>query len=72
MSARRMLECSGGSRARLCDPRARHEPVHIRTGCPHAVGSRHRVQEEAYVVVAGSGRAKLDDEVVELSARCIR
>jgi mannose-6-phosphate isomerase-like protein (cupin superfamily) len=30
-------------------------------------GHRHRVQEEAYVVVAGSGRAKLDDEVVELS-----
>ena len=31
-------------------------------------GHHHRVQEEAYVVVAGSGRAKLDDEVVELSA----
>ena len=31
-------------------------------------GHRHRVQEEAYVVVAGSGRAKLDDEVVELRA----
>jgi mannose-6-phosphate isomerase-like protein (cupin superfamily) len=31
-------------------------------------GHRHRIQEEAYVVVAGSGRAKLDDEVVELSA----
>ncbi len=31
-------------------------------------GHRHRAQEEAYVVVAGSGRAKLDDEVVELSA----
>jgi quercetin dioxygenase-like cupin family protein len=30
-------------------------------------GHRHRSQEEAYVVVAGSGRAKLDDEVVELS-----
>ncbi len=30
-------------------------------------GHRHRVQEEAYVVVAGSGRAKLDDEIVELS-----
>jgi mannose-6-phosphate isomerase-like protein (cupin superfamily) len=30
-------------------------------------GHRHRVQEEAYVVVAGSGRAKLDDEVVELA-----
>jgi quercetin dioxygenase-like cupin family protein len=31
-------------------------------------GHRHRLQEEVYVVVAGSGRAKLDDEVVELSA----
>ena len=31
-------------------------------------GHRHREQEEAYVVVAGSGRAKLDDEVLELTA----
>ncbi len=31
-------------------------------------GHRHRVQEEAYIVVGGSGRAKLDDEVVELRA----
>jgi mannose-6-phosphate isomerase-like protein (cupin superfamily) len=30
-------------------------------------GHRHREQEEAYVVVAGSGRAKLDDEILELS-----
>jgi quercetin dioxygenase-like cupin family protein len=30
------------------------------------VGHRHREQEEAYVVVAGSGRIRLDDEVVEL------
>jgi len=29
-------------------------------------GHRHRDQEEAYVVVAGSGRAKLDDEVIDL------
>jgi mannose-6-phosphate isomerase-like protein (cupin superfamily) len=29
-------------------------------------GHRHREQEEAYVVVSGSGRMKLDDEVVEL------
>jgi mannose-6-phosphate isomerase-like protein (cupin superfamily) len=29
-------------------------------------GHRHREQEEAYVVVGGSGRAKLDDEIVEL------
>ena len=27
---------------------------------------RHREQEEAYVVIAGSGRIKLDDEVREL------
>jgi mannose-6-phosphate isomerase-like protein (cupin superfamily) len=31
-------------------------------------GHRHEKQEEIYVVVAGSGRAKLDDEVVELAA----
>jgi len=30
-------------------------------------GHRHGEQEEAYVVVAGSGRAKLDEEIVELS-----
>jgi quercetin dioxygenase-like cupin family protein len=29
-------------------------------------GHHHKEQEEAYVVVAGSGRLKLDDEVVEL------
>ena len=30
-------------------------------------GHRHREQEEVYVVVSGSGRARLDDEVIELS-----
>ncbi len=30
------------------------------------IGHRHREQEEAYVVVRGSGRARLDDDVVEL------
>jgi mannose-6-phosphate isomerase-like protein (cupin superfamily) len=29
---------------------------------------RHREQEEVYVVVAGSGRASLDGETVELTA----
>jgi mannose-6-phosphate isomerase-like protein (cupin superfamily) len=29
-------------------------------------GHSHREQEEVYVVVAGSGRIKLDDEIVEL------
>ena len=30
------------------------------------MGHSHREQEEAYVVIAGSGRIKLDDEIVEL------
>ncbi len=30
-------------------------------------GHSHREQEEAYVVVRGSGRVKLDDDIVELS-----
>jgi mannose-6-phosphate isomerase-like protein (cupin superfamily) len=29
-------------------------------------GHRHREQEELYVVVAGSGRAKLDDDVIDI------
>jgi quercetin dioxygenase-like cupin family protein len=30
------------------------------------IGHRHREQEEAYVVVSGSGRVKLNDAVIEL------
>jgi mannose-6-phosphate isomerase-like protein (cupin superfamily) len=30
------------------------------------MGHRHREQEEAYVVVSGSGRAKLGEEIVDL------
>jgi mannose-6-phosphate isomerase-like protein (cupin superfamily) len=30
-------------------------------------GHRHGVQEEVYVVVGGSGRAKLDDEIIPLA-----
>ena len=30
-------------------------------------GHTHRTQEEVYVVVRGSGRMKVDDEVIELS-----
>jgi mannose-6-phosphate isomerase-like protein (cupin superfamily) len=29
-------------------------------------GHSHEVQEEAYVVVSGSGRMKIDDEIIEL------
>ncbi len=39
----------------------RYEPG-VRTPFGHS----HAEQEEAYVVVAGSGRAKLDEEIVEL------
>ena len=31
-------------------------------------GHTHEKQEEIYVVVAGSGRAKLDDDVIDLNA----
>jgi uncharacterized cupin superfamily protein len=37
-------------------------------GYRSAIGHRHREQEEAYVVLSGSGRVKLDDEFVELRA----
>jgi mannose-6-phosphate isomerase-like protein (cupin superfamily) len=30
------------------------------------IGHSHREQEEAYVVIGGSGRVKLDDEVVDV------
>lgn len=39
----------------------RYEPNH-RT----PFGHRHREQEEAYVILSGSGRVKLDDDVKEL------
>jgi mannose-6-phosphate isomerase-like protein (cupin superfamily) len=35
-------------------------------GFKGGAGHRHREQEEAYVVVVGSGRVKLDDEIIEL------
>jgi mannose-6-phosphate isomerase-like protein (cupin superfamily) len=35
-------------------------------GFRSTVGHSHREQEEAYVVVSGSGRMKLDDEIVDL------
>jgi mannose-6-phosphate isomerase-like protein (cupin superfamily) len=35
-------------------------------GFRSGMGHRHREQEEAYIVIAGAGRIKLDDEIVEL------
>ena len=35
-------------------------------GCRFPYGHTHETQEEVYVVLQGSGRMKLDDEIVEL------
>jgi len=39
---------------------------HLQPNVRMPFGHTHATQEEIYVVLAGSGRAKLDDEVVEL------
>ena len=41
----------------------------LKANARQAFGHRHEEAEEVYVVIAGSGRAKLDEEVVELSDR---
>ena len=40
----------------------------LRAGKRSPIAHRHREQDEVYVVVSGSGHAKLADEVVELAA----
>jgi quercetin dioxygenase-like cupin family protein len=40
---------------------------HFAPGMRSPFGHSHGEQEEAYVVVSGSGRVRLDDEVVELA-----
>ena len=37
-------------------------------GCRQGIGHRHDSAEEVYVVLAGAGRVKLDDEVVAIAA----
>jgi mannose-6-phosphate isomerase-like protein (cupin superfamily) len=39
---------------------------HIRPGKRQGFAHRHEKAEEVYVVVSGSGRVKLDDEILEL------
>jgi mannose-6-phosphate isomerase-like protein (cupin superfamily) len=39
----------------------------IKPGQREAFAHRHRAAEEIYVVLAGSGRVKLDDELVDLA-----
>jgi mannose-6-phosphate isomerase-like protein (cupin superfamily) len=38
----------------------------VKPGKRHAIAHRHKEAEEVYVVVAGSGRMKLDDDVEEI------
>lgn len=38
----------------------------VKPGKRHAFAHRHKGAEEIYVVIAGSGRVKLDDEVEEI------
>lgn len=38
----------------------------VKPGKRHAFAHRHKQAEEVYVVLSGSGRCKLDDEVVEV------
>src|SRR4051794_19830930 len=41
----------------------------IRPGARPGFAHRHEQAEEVYVVLSGSGRMKLDDEIVELAPR---
>ena len=40
--------------------------LRVKPGARQAFGHKHDEAEEVYVVTAGSGRIKLDDEIVEL------
>jgi mannose-6-phosphate isomerase-like protein (cupin superfamily) len=73
-----LMEIDNALEGRTTDVEARFSRSHIESehlGVSHfryapnfrsPIGHRHREQEEAYVVVAGSGRALLDDQTVEL------
>jgi mannose-6-phosphate isomerase-like protein (cupin superfamily)/quinol monooxygenase YgiN len=39
----------------------------VKPGARQPFGHRHAIAEEVYVVVSGSGRIRLDDEIVEIS-----
>jgi quinol monooxygenase YgiN/mannose-6-phosphate isomerase-like protein (cupin superfamily) len=39
----------------------------VKPGARQPFGHRHAVAEEVYVVISGSGRIRLDDEIVEIS-----
>jgi mannose-6-phosphate isomerase-like protein (cupin superfamily) len=39
----------------------------VKPGCRQAFAHKHDDAEEVYVVTSGSGRIKLDDEILEIS-----
>ncbi len=39
----------------------------VRPGKRHAFGHRHKEAEEVYVVLSGTGRCRLDDDIVEVA-----
>jgi mannose-6-phosphate isomerase-like protein (cupin superfamily) len=39
----------------------------VKPGKRHAFGHRHKESEEVYVVLSGSGRCRLDEDMVEVS-----
>jgi mannose-6-phosphate isomerase-like protein (cupin superfamily) len=43
--------------------------LRVRPGVRPGFAHRHEQAEEVYIVIAGSGRMKLDDEVLELAPR---
>jgi mannose-6-phosphate isomerase-like protein (cupin superfamily) len=55
------------ARAALGSPELGVSRFTYEPGARMPFGHRHREQEEVYVVVGGSGRAKLDDEIIEIA-----
>ena len=60
--ARFLRTALGAARIGLADYR-------VKPGRRAGFGHRHREAEELYVVLAGSGRFKLDDEIIAVAAR---
>ncbi len=73
-----LKECEDAAASRGGDVEARMARKHLGSehlgvsyfrygaGFRSSLGHRHREQEEAYVVIRGSGRVRLDDEIAEL------
>jgi mannose-6-phosphate isomerase-like protein (cupin superfamily) len=77
-SVKNLMEVEDSAAARTSDVEARFARKHLDSqqlgvsyfryapGFRSRTGHSHREQEEAYVVVGGSGRIKLDDDILDL------